>query len=162
MKRLHVHVAVDDLAAGIRFYSALFASEPTVRKPDYAKWMLDDPRVNFAISARGAAPGLNHLGVQVESAEELAEMNQRLQRLEADVIEEMGTACCYARSDKYWATDPAGIAWETYHTLDSIPVFGAAEEAEAKVSGCCMPDPAVAKQGVELHSGQGQDPSGCC
>ena len=125
MKRLHVHVAVADLAASIRFYSAMFAAEPTVTKDDYAKWMLDDPRVNFAISARGATPGLNHLGVQVESADELAEM---------------GTACCYAKSDKYWATDPQGIAWETYHTLDSIPVFGGQQEGE-----CCVPEPVVAK-----------------
>ncbi len=144
MKRLHVHVAVDDLAASITFYSTMFAAEPTVAKADYAKWMLDDPRVNFAISARGAAPGLNHLGVQVESGEELAEMNARLRKLDADVVEEMGTACCYARSDKYWATDPTGIAWETYHTLDSIPVFGHAE-ASASAGGCCVPEPAVAR-----------------
>ena len=160
MKRLHVHVAVDDLAASIRFYSTMFASEPTVQKADYAKWMLDDPRVNFAISARGASPGLNHLGVQVENAGELAEMNARLQTLEADVVEEMGTACCYARSDKYWATDPAGIAWETYHTLDSIPVFGAAEEEAARTGGCCVPAPAVAKvSGCIPVKGK---PAGCC
>jgi hypothetical protein len=119
--------------------------------------MLDDPRVNFAISARGAAPGLNHLGVQVESAEELAEMNARLQKLDADVVEEMGTACCYAKSDKYWATDPTGIAWETYHTLDSVPVFGGQQ-----ASGCCVPEPAVAKVSgcipVKAKSAAG----GCC
>ena len=109
MKRLHVHVAVDDLAASIKFYSTMFAAEPTVTKDDYAKWMLDDPRVNFAISARGAPAGLNHLGVQVENADELAEMNTRLQKLDGEVVEEMGTACCYAKSDKYWATDPTGI-----------------------------------------------------
>ncbi len=160
MKRLHVHVAVDDLAASIRFYSTMFASEPTVQKPDYAKWMLDDPRVNFAISARGAAPGLNHLGVQVESAEELADMNQRLQKLEADVVEEMGTACCYAKSDKYWATDPTGIAWETYHTLDSIPVFAASEAGEAHAGGCCVPERAVAKvSGCIPVKGKS---TGCC
>jgi len=141
MKRLHVHVAVDDLAASIRFYSALFAAEPTVTKDDYAKWMLDDPRVNFAISARGAPAGLNHLGIQVENADELAEMSDRLQKLEANVVEEMGTACCYAKSDKYWATDPTGIAWETYHTLDSIPVFGG-----PSAGGCCVPEaPSVQK-----------------
>jgi catechol 2,3-dioxygenase-like lactoylglutathione lyase family enzyme len=140
MKRLHVHVAVDDLAASIRFYSTMFASEPTVAKDDYAKWMLDDPRVNFAISARGATPGLNHLGVQVESADELAEMNSRLQKLDTAVVEEMGTACCYAKSDKYWATDPTGIAWETYHTLASVPVFGGQQ-----ASGCCVPEPAAQK-----------------
>jgi predicted enzyme related to lactoylglutathione lyase len=160
MKRLHVHVAVDDLAASITFYSTMFASEPTVQKPDYAKWMLDDPRVNFAISARGVAPGLNHLGVQVESAEELAEMNARLQKLETDLVEEMGTACCYARSDKYWATDPTGIAWETYHTLDSIPVFGASETGAAQAGGCCVPEPAgVAVSGCIPAKDKA---SGCC
>ncbi|MBU2641473.1 MAG: VOC family protein [Gammaproteobacteria bacterium] len=160
MKRLHVHIAVADLAASIKFYSTMFASEPSVTKTDYAKWMLDDPRVNFAISARGAAPGLNHLGVQVENADELAEMSGRLQQLEADVIEEMGTACCYAKSDKYWATDPTGIAWETYHTLDSIPVFGAPEDGAAHAGGCCVPEPAVAKvSGCIPVQGQA---SGCC
>lgn len=156
MKRMHVHVAVDDLAASIRFYSAMFAVEPTVAKDDYAKWMLDDPRVNFAISARGATPGLNHLGVQVESAEELAEMSARLQKLDTDVVEEMGTACCYAKSDKYWATDPQGIAWETYHTLDSIPVFGGQAEGE-----CCVPEPAVAKTSGCMPAKAGSA-GGCC
>ena len=140
MKRLHVHVAVDDLAASVQFYSTMFAAEPTVLKVDYAKWMLEDPRVNFAISARGAPSGLNHLGVQVESVEELGQMNERLKKLDADVVEEMGTACCYAKSDKYWATDPTGIAWETYHTLDSVPVFGGQQ-----ASGCCVPEPSVTK-----------------
>lgn len=157
MKRLHVHVAVDDLTASIQFYSTLFAAEPTVAKDDYAKWMLDDPRVNFAISARGAAPGLNHLGVQVENADELAEMNARLQKLDGEVVEEMGTACCYARSDKYWATDPAGIAWETYHTLDSIPVFGGQE-----ASGCCVPEPAVAKVSGCIPVKGKPATGGCC
>jgi predicted enzyme related to lactoylglutathione lyase len=162
MKRLHVHVAVDDLAASIQFYSTMFAAEPTVTKSDYAKWMLDDPRVNFAISARGAAPGLNHLGVQVENADELAEMNARLQKLEGDVIEEMGTACCYAKSDKYWATDPTGIAWETYHTLDSIPVFGAGGEQDAATGGCCVPEPAVATVSGCIPVKGAAAKSGCC
>ncbi len=157
MKRLHVHVAVDDLAASIKFYSAMFAAGPTVAKDDYAKWMLDDPRVNFAISSRGAPAGLNHLGVQVENAEELAEMNTRLQKLEGGVVEEMGTACCYARSDKYWATDPTGIAWETYHTLDSIPVFGGQE-----ASGCCVPEPAVAKVSGCIPVKGKPATGGCC
>jgi hypothetical protein len=161
MKRLHVHVAVDDLSASINFYSTMFAAEPTVAKDDYAKWMLDDPRINFAISARGAAPGLNHLGVQVESAEELAEMSGRLQKLEADVIEEMGTACCYAKSDKYWTTDPTGIAWETYHTLDSIPVFGASEEGAARAVGCCVPEPAAVKVAGCIPV-KGKPASRCC
>lgn len=158
MKRLHVHVAVDDLAASIRFYSTLFAAEPAVVKPDYAKWMLDDPRVNFAISARGAAVGVNHLGIQVESAGELAEMNARLEKIEGEVVAEMGTACCYAKSDKYWATDPAGIAWETYHTLDSIPVFGK-EEPAASASGCCVPAPAAVSACIPV---KGKSASGCC
>ena len=157
MKRLHVHVAVDDLAASIKFYSTMFAAEPTVTKDDYAKWMLDDPRVNFAISVRGAAPGLNHLGVQVENADELAEMSARLQKLDAEVVEEMGTACCYAKSDKYWATDPTGIAWETYHTLDSVPVFGGQE-----ASGCCVPEPAVAKVSGCIPVKGKPAAGGCC
>ncbi|OYY76580.1 MAG: glyoxalase/bleomycin resistance/dioxygenase family protein [Hydrogenophilales bacterium 17-61-9] len=159
MKRLHVHVAVDDLAASIRFYSAMFAAAPTVAKADYAKWMLEDPRVNFAISARGATPGLNHLGMQVESAEELAEMGARLQKLETGVMEEMGTACCYAKSDKYWATDPQGIAWETYHTLDSIPVFSHAD-ASVSDSGCCVPEPVAANVSIPVKAKPAA--GGCC
>ncbi|HEX7972395.1 MAG TPA: ArsI/CadI family heavy metal resistance metalloenzyme [Thiobacillus sp.] len=157
MKRLHIHVAVDDLAASIRFYSALFAAEPTVAKNDYAKWMLDDPRVNFAISARGAPAGLNHLGVQVESADELAEMNARLRKLDAEVVEEMGTTCCYAKSDKYWATDPTGIAWETYHTLDSVPVFGGQQ-----ANGCCVPEPAVTQVSGCIPVKAKPAAGGCC
>lgn len=161
MKRLHVHVAVDDLAASIRFYSVIFAAEPTVAKDDYAKWMLDDPRVNFAISARGATPGLNHLGVQVESADELAEMGARLQKLETEVVEEMGTACCYAKSDKYWATDPQGIAWETYHTLDSIPVFSHAD-ASASASGCCVPELVAVNVAGRIPLKAKPAAGGCC
>lgn len=138
MKRLHVHVSVPDLADSIRFYSGMFAAPPTVVKPDYAKWALDDPRVNFAISQRGAPVGVNHLGIQVESAEELGEMHGRLQQLQGEVETEEGAACCYARSDKYWVNDPAGMAWETFHTLDTIPVFGAAAETAA-AGACCMP-----------------------
>lgn len=136
MKRLHVHISVASLADSIGFYSTLFATSPTVIKSDYAKWMLDNPRVNFAISQRGAAVGLNHLGVQVESADELDEMHTRLQGLEGKLTTETGAACCYAKSDKYWVTDPEGIAWETFHTLDSIPVFGG-DAPDA----CCVPTP---------------------
>lgn len=142
MKRLHVHLAVEDLAASVHFYSALFASEPTVSKPDYAKWMLDDPRVNFAISQRGAEPGLDHLGIQVESEAELAEMHARLESAAMPVDAQPGTACCYARSDKYWTVDPQGIAWESYHTLSEIPTFGEAHrapstEAVSEAAACC-------------------------
>lgn len=139
MKRLHVHVSVENLADSIRFYSQMFAVEPTVAKTDYAKWMLDDPRVNFAISQRGATVGLNHLGVQVESSDELAEMHTRLEPLQADLKAETGAACCYAKSDKYWVTDPQGIAWETFHTLDSIPVFGEDHAPAVDQAACCIP-----------------------
>ena len=149
MKRLHLHVAVDDLPKSIRFYSVMFAAEPAVTKPDYAKWVLDDPRVNFAISQRGAEAGLNHLGMQVESADELSEMHTRLGNLHTDVIEENRTACCYAKSDKYWTTDPQGIPWETFHTLASIPVFGNEEASDAP---CCVPMPSPADKAS----------SGCC
>jgi hypothetical protein len=143
MKRFHVHVAVDNLADSIKFYSGMFAAEPSVVKPDYAKWMLDDPRVNFAISQRDRETGVNHLGIQVESAEELAQMQRRLAGLQAAVLEETQAACCYAKSDKYWVEDPSGIAWETFHTLDSIPVYGGhagAGERPAEQAACCVPD----------------------
>ena len=142
MKRFHVHIAVDDLAQSIHFYSAMFAAEPSVQKSDYAKWMLDDPRVNFAISQRGEKPGLNHLGIQVESDDELKHMQSRLESLQADVAMEEDVPCCYAKSDKYWVNDPAGIAWETFHTLASIPVFGsgvAANQSSPAKSACCIP-----------------------
>ena len=163
MKRLHVHVAVDDLPKSIRFYSAMFAAKPGVTKPDYAKWMLDDPRVNFAISQRGAEPGLNHLGMQVESADELSEMHTRLGNLHTDVIEENRTACCYAKSDKYWTTDPQGIPWETFHTLASIPVFGNEEASDAP---CCVPMPSPADKAssacCEPVKPGGNAAGGCC
>ena len=124
MKRFHVHVSVSNLADSIGFYSRMFASDPAVVKADYAKWMLDDPRVNFAISQRGATLGLNHLGVQVESANELGEMHTRLQGLQGTVTEETDAACCYAKSDKYWVQDPTGIAWESFRSLDTIPFYG--------------------------------------
>jgi hypothetical protein len=137
MKRLHIHVSVDNLAESIRFYSGMFAHEPTVIKPDYAKWMLEDPRVNFAISQRGLKAGLNHLGIQAESAEELGEIQARLSGLQAPVLAQENAACCYAKSDKYWINDPSGIAWESFHTLDQIPVFG--EPAKTEQSACCVP-----------------------
>jgi hypothetical protein len=136
MKRMHVHVSVEKLTDNVRFYSALFGAEPTVIKPDYAKWMLDDPPVNFAISRRGAAVGLNHLGIQVESAGELAEMQTRVRALPAGFSEEAGATCCYARSDKYWAVDPQGISWETFQTLHAVPAFGG---DETKETACCIP-----------------------
>ena len=138
MKRLHLHVAVADIPSSIPFYAKMFGCAPTIVKSDYAKWQLEDPRVNFAISARGAPVGINHLGIQVESGAELEEMKGRLDTIDEGVIAEMGTACCYAKSDKYWVNDPAGIPWETFHTLDSIPVFNNAQDGE---DACCVPTP---------------------
>ncbi|HKU46604.1 MAG TPA: ArsI/CadI family heavy metal resistance metalloenzyme [Burkholderiales bacterium] len=138
MKRFHVHVGVRDLKQSIRFYSALFATEPAVRKDDYAKWMLEDPRVSFAISTR-ANTGVDHLGMQAESGEELEEIGSRLAQADVSVAPQKGTSCCYAKSDKYWTIDPQGIAWESFHTLDSIPTFGAETRAKASEpkKACC-------------------------
>lgn len=124
MKRFHVHVSVKDLSSSIRFYRTLFAAEPVVVQPDYAKWMLDDPRMNFAISTHRQPVGINHLGFQVESDEELRGMRTQLEAADARIVEENEQPCCYAKSDKYWVTDPSGIAWETFHTLSRIPVYG--------------------------------------
>jgi glycerol uptake facilitator-like aquaporin len=124
MKRLHVHVSVDDLAQSIRFYSALFATQPTVARPDYAKWMLEDPRVNFAISARGGTAGVQHLGIQAENSEELAEVSGRLAAAGRPVLEESGVTCCYARSEKQWVADPQGVPWETFLTHGESTVYG--------------------------------------
>ena len=124
MKRLHVHVSVDDLAGSIRFYNALFGAEPTVAKPDYAKWMLDDPRVNFAISARGGKAGVDHLGIQVETPEELKEVYVRLQQAERPMLEENATTCCYAESEKAWTSDPQGLLWESFLTTGESTIFG--------------------------------------
>lgn len=131
MKRLHVHVAVDDLDRSVGFYSALFATEPTVIKPDYAKWMLDDPRVNFAISARGVKAGVEHLGIQVEDAGELAEVYARLDRADAPVVEEGATTCCYAKSEKSWVTDPQGVVWETFLTHGESTTYGTSATIDA-------------------------------
>ncbi|OAI09255.1 ArsI/CadI family heavy metal resistance metalloenzyme [Methylomonas methanica] len=140
MKRLHIHLAVDDLAKNIDFYSALFQSAPTVREADYAKWLLDDPRVNFAISSRGRQPGLDHLGIQVESGEELEAVEQNLAAAELPVAAQKQANCCYAQSDKYWTVDPQGIAWEAFHSLQTIPLFGDDQVAQlAPTSSCCKP-----------------------
>jgi predicted enzyme related to lactoylglutathione lyase len=143
MKRMHVHVAVDDLGRSIGFYSALFDAQPAVVKRDYAKWMLDDPRVNFAISTRGREPGLDHLGIQVENKTELHEVYARLRKAGGTVIEQGETACCYAKSEKSWIDDPAGIAWETFHTTGENTVYGdGTGEREARVAkptACCVP-----------------------
>jgi catechol 2,3-dioxygenase-like lactoylglutathione lyase family enzyme len=137
MKRFHVHVAVEDLRASVRFYSELFAAEPAVRKPDYAKWMLEDPRVNFAISQRGAHPGIEHLGIQVEDHAELEEVYARLGRAEGPVLQEGATACCYAHSEKSWIEDPQGVKWETFLTTGESTVYGH-DRPQAETT-CCAP-----------------------
>lgn len=142
MKRMHVHISVSNLEESIQFYSGMFANQPTVIKSDYAKWMLEDPRVNFTISQRGLEVGLNHLGIQVESGEELSEMQRRLDQLSTPVLEQADAYCCYANSDKYWVKDPSGIAWEAFHTLGNISVYGEHATSSEKKSdsiNCCVP-----------------------
>jgi catechol 2,3-dioxygenase-like lactoylglutathione lyase family enzyme len=168
MKRFHVHVAVNDLNKSIAFYSAMFGEQPSVVKPDYAKWMLEDPRINFAISNRGQAPGVNHLGLQAEDDAELEAIHANLEKADTAVLPEKGAHCCYAKSDKYWVTDPQGIAWESFRSLGSIPLFGGAEvgadtaeqaascgSGDALDGSCCAP--AEANSAVSARTG-----SGCC
>jgi catechol 2,3-dioxygenase-like lactoylglutathione lyase family enzyme len=149
MKRLHLHVSVPDLAQSIQFYETLFGAPATVVKDDYAKWMLDDPRVNFAISTH-RAPGLDHVGIQVDSGEELGELSARLKAAGAQTFDEADTTCCYAKSDKSWVSDPAGLRWETFHTFGEATVYGESEalaalEAAVKPgSACCGAPPAAA------------------
>ena len=147
MKRFHIHVSVNDLHQNIRFYSSIFGAGPSVLKDDYAKWMLEDPRINFAISTRGHEPGVNHLGIQAESDAELKALRVAIVEAQAPMLEQKEASCCYAKSDKYWTTDPQGIPWETFHSLGGVPVYGedtrSAEEsaAPAKGGGCCVPNP---------------------
>jgi len=144
MKRIHLHVSVDNLDKSIGFYNTLFGATPSVIKTDYAKWMLDDPRVNFAISQRGAKAGLDHIGIQVETDTELLAIKTRLETAELNMLTEVGTTCCYSKSDKHWVQDPSGIAWETYHTLESAPTFNAnqptnANKQDTPTAACCAP-----------------------
>jgi catechol 2,3-dioxygenase-like lactoylglutathione lyase family enzyme len=142
MKRLHVHVAVRDLEQSIRFYKAMFDAEPTVKKDDYAKWQLEDPRVNFAISQRGANAGVDHLGIQVESDAELGQLRSQLAQADVAIRDQRNATCCYAKSDKHWTIDPQGIAWESFHTLEAAPRYG--DDARLPVreakAACCAPD----------------------
>lgn len=144
MKRFHIHLSVDNLDKNIQFYSALFASQPTVLKNDYAKWQLDDPKINFAISNRGSEHGVDHLGIQVESADELSALQAQLAAADIATEEQLGTTCCYAKSDKYWTKDPQGMAWESFLSTGSAPIFSdqdiapAAKNSEAN-SACCAP-----------------------
>ncbi len=147
MKRFHVHVAVSDLDKSIAFYSAMFGEQPAVVKPDYAKWMLEDPRINFAISHRGQPPGVNHLGMQADNDAELEAIHANLQKADTAVVAEKDAHCCYARSDKYWVTDPQGIAWESFRSLATIPLFSGADSdvsSAAATSASCGGDSASA------------------
>ena len=154
MKRIHVHVAVDDLQHSIGFYSALFAARPTIVKTDYAKWMIDDPRVNFAISTRGRQPGLDHLGIQVEDRKELDEVYDRLRQAVSAIVEQGATTCCYAKSEKSWIDDPAGISWETFLTTGESTDYGdGSGERIARVAhekSCCAPQATPATCGCPV------------
>ena len=168
MKRLHLHVNVESLDDSISFYETLFGAEPSVRKADYAKWLLDDPRVNFAISSRGRAAGLDHLGIQVESTGELAELAGRLKAANRAVFEQTQTTCCYAVSDKAWSVDPAGLSWETFHSTGQAtrygdgsleaagqsPLQGARAAGPAAGETCCSP--------AGGDRGRKADPDPCC
>lgn len=163
MKRFHVHVVVDDFEKSVPFYAAVFAQEPTVRKSDYAKWLLDDPRLNFAISTRKAPTGINHLGLQAESATELGELRARLQQAGREIVSEQGVSCCYARGDKHWTTDPQGIAWETFHSLAEVPLYGGDTQSGGACgggedTGCCPSNDTV--NGVARQSRE--QPGGVC
>jgi catechol 2,3-dioxygenase-like lactoylglutathione lyase family enzyme len=144
MKRMHLHVSVPDLAQSIEFYTTLFGGAPTVVKDDYAKWMLDDPRVNFAISQRGARAGVDHIGIQAESRAELGEMAARLKTAGAHTFDEEAANCCYARSDKSWVTDPAGVRWETFYTFGEAVTYGEDSAEAAAPATCCGSAPKVA------------------
>jgi hypothetical protein len=147
MKRFHVHVRVDDLASSVRFYSTLFEAEPAVLKSDYAKWMLDDPRINFAITAGSTSTGVDHLGLQVESDDDLAIIAKRLDAAGQSVMKQENATCCYARGNKGWVSDPSGISWETFHTFGESTVYGndlaplPAPAPGQDEEACCMPAP---------------------
>jgi catechol 2,3-dioxygenase-like lactoylglutathione lyase family enzyme len=162
MNRFHVHLSVADLAASIRFYTALFGVEPSVRKDDYAKWMVEDPRVNFAISTTGRAPGVDHLGIQAENGEALAALGRRLDAAGGALVPEEAAVCCYARSDKLWTEDPQGTRWETFHTLGEATTYHAGAAPCATDGTSCSPDPRAAKPRVDKGTACCAPQSGCC
>lgn len=157
MKRFHVHLHVDDLARSIGFYSKLFAAEPARVERDYAKWMLDDPALNFAISTRGGEAGIDHLGFQTDDPAELAALKARAESADLALLDEGETSCCYARSEKHWVTDPQGIAWEHFNTLGNIPVFREAAPTETGAAACCTPTPRGKAIPIPV-----KPQSGCC
>ena len=154
MTRFHLHLNVADLTASVAFYRGLFGAEPTVLRGDYAKWMLDDPRINFAISTMGRAPGVDHVGFQVDDAEGLAAIGRRLDAAEAAVLPEAGATCCYARSDKLWTEDPQGLRWETFHTFGESTTYYAADAdaADACATGAACAAPAAIAAAVPVRA----------
>jgi len=165
MKRFHVHVGVKDLNESIRFYTGLFGAEPTVRKRDYAKWMVEDPRVNFAISQRTTKFGVNHLGLQVDEADELPTLQQRFAAADKhSLVDEIGVTCCYAKSDKHWVTDPQGIAWEGWHNLGQVELYGEQGRTQAGNGECCAPvaDAAPSACCSPSSAEKNAAKSGCC
>ncbi len=164
MKRFHVHVGVRNLDDSIRFYTGLFGAEPTVRKVDYAKWMIDDPRINFAISQREGRAGVNHLGLQADSADELAGIRAQFAAAGASVVDEPGASCCYAKSDKHWVADPQGIAWEGYRTLAKVAYFAGDADASARAGSCCTPAETTASGccGASVAVEPATGSRGCC
>ena len=159
MKRFHVHAHVENLPQSITFYSRMFGAQPTRVEGDYAKWMLDDPRINFAISTRGGKPGIDHLGIQTDTEEELVALKARAEAAELSLHDVGETTCCYARSDKYWVTDPQGIAWEQFHTLQSIPTFSEATASAAQSTSACCPGDAPRGKPVGIPV---KSASSCC
>jgi hypothetical protein len=157
MKRFHVHAHVSDLTASINFYSKLFAAAPTRTEIDYAKWMLDDPRINFAISTRGSTLGVNHLGLQADTTEELAELKARADEADMVLLDQGTTTCCYARSEKHWVTDPQGIAWEHFHTLGNVALFGSDAPTSAAAGAAACGTSAASTCGAAA-----QAPAACC
>jgi len=145
MKRFHIHISVKELDKNIQFYSKMFNTEPKVIKPDYAKWELDDPALHFAISTRSSKLGLDHVGIQTDSNEELANLKTQLEAAGINGVAQENTTCCYARSDKYWVQDPQGIAWETFHSMEAVPLFNEQPLVTSSDSACCAPGLAPSK-----------------
>ena len=156
MKRLHIHIGVDNIEQAIPFYSALFGAQPVKTKADYAKWLLDDPRVNFAVSTRASKKGVDHLGIQVDDNGELEELRGRMKSAALPVFDEGETVCCYAKSDKTWVQDPAGVAWETYRTMEDAQIF--AEKSASQESACCTPETMATPNCCEPS----EKTAGCC
>ncbi len=162
MKRFHVHLNVDDLSANIRFYSALFASEPTVSKPDYAKWMLEDPRVNFAISTKGSTPGIDHLGIQADDEGELRELGRRIDVAGSTSVPEAAAVCCYVKSEKVWTEDPHGMRWETFHSHGESTTYYAGDSACATEGAACRPEISAVAPAKSQGDPCCEPRSGCC